>query len=372
MLHLFLLPLFWIGQFDQPTQPAPTNAIQLWGICYDVTTAVYLPVDIYALSGTSRTRLGQSDKDGKFSVLLPLSTTSISFVSPTYRTVTLPVTFVNKPTPMTDIGVGIIMGKQDSAVVRQADQLLIRNELPKDLAVDYRVEPTDPRMAVAMMITPHGNRVLAGMRTSFRKGELMQSVRLEGAKPGPYRALVSTTDGRVLTDKTFTLTKGLTFLEVRADAPAKPASVSAEGSKIITPNKRNPADGPAKPAPVSAADEKRTETAAPGTAIVYFEQSRYELTPETKLSLDSVARLMMSQPQLVAHVPGYTDNVGEQKLNLTLSEYRAKLVAGYLKKQGVSDARLRVDWQGGNALISPGDAEDDKARNRRVVIQFSR
>jgi len=174
----------------------------------------------------------------------------------------------------------------------------------------------------------------------------MQSVRLEGAKPGPYRALVSTTDGRVLIDKPFTLTEGLTFLEVRADAPAKPASVSA-------------------------ADEKSVETVAPSTAIIYFEQSRYELTAETKASLDSVVRLMTSQPQLLAHVTGYTDKVGEQKLNLTLSEYRAKRVLGYLKKQGISDARLRIDWQGGNALISPGDAEADKARNRRVVIQFS-
>jgi outer membrane protein OmpA-like peptidoglycan-associated protein len=337
-----------------------------------VTTAVYLPVDIYAMSGTSRTRLGQSDKDGKFSVLLPLSATSISFASPTYRTVTLPVTFVNNPTPMTDFRVGIIMGKQDSAVVQQADRLSVRNDLPNDIDIDYSVNPTDRRAAMALTISAHGNRVPAGIHTVFRKGNILRSMTFEGAQPGPYRALIATTDGRVLIDKPFRLTKGLTFLEVRADAPAKPASVSAEGSKITTPNKRNPADVPAKTAPVSAADEKRTETAAPGTAIVYFEQSRYELTAETKASLDSVVRLMTSQPQLLAHVTGYTDKVGEQKLNLTLSEYRAKRVLGYLKKQGISDARLRIDWQGGNALISPGDAEADKAKNRRVVIQFSR
>lgn len=345
MLHLFLLPLFWIGQFGQPIQPAPTNAIRLLGICYDVTTAAYLPVDIYALSGMNRIRLGKSDKDGRFSVLLPLSATSISFASSTYRTVTLPVTFVNNPTPMTDFGVGIIMGKLDSAVVQQADRLSVRNDLPNDVDVDYRVEPVGRR--VGMTISAHGNRVLPGMHTSFRKGELMRSMHFEGAKPGPYRALVSTTDGRVLIDKTFTVNKGLTFLEVRPDMPAKPV--------------------PDKPT-----EEKRVDKATPSTAIVYFDQSRYELTAATQSSLDSVARLMTSQPQLLAHITGYTDNVGEQQKNLTLSEYRAKLVAGYLKKQGVPDARLRVDWQGGNALISPGEAEADKARNRRVVIQFSR
>ncbi len=347
MMPLFLLSLSLNGWFGQPTQPASANTIRLWGICYDVTTTAYLPVDIYALSGTSRTRLGHSDKDGKFSVLVPLSTTSISFASSTYRAVTLPVTFVNNPTPMTDFGVGIIMGKQDSAAVPQVDQLIVRNELPNDVAVDYRVEPTDPRMAIAMTITPHGNRVPAGMHTRFRKGELMRSVHVEGAKPGPYRAIVSTTDGRVLTDKTFTLTKGLTFLEVRVDAPAKPVSASA-------------------------ADEKRVETVAPGTAIVYFEQSRYELTPDTKESLDSVARLMTGHSQLLAHVTGYTDKLGEQQQNLTLSEYRAKLVADYLKKQGIAETRLRVDWQGGKALVSSGDSEAEKARNRRVVIRFSR
>ncbi len=368
MLHLFLFPLCLIGWIGQPTQPAPTNAIRLLGICYDVTTAVYLPVDIYAISGTSRTRLGESDKDGKFSVLLPLSATSISFASPTYRTVTLPVTFVNNPTPMTDFGVGIIMGKQDSAVVQQADRLSVRNDLPNDTDVDYRVEPVNREAARAMTISAHGNRVLPGVHTSFRKGELMRFMHFEGAKPGPYRALVSTTDGQVLINKTFTLTKGLTFLELRADAPAKPASAS----KIVTLNERNRADAPAKPVSASVADEKRVDRATPSTAVVYFEQSRYELTSATTMSLDSVARLMASQPQLLAHVTGYTDKVGEQKLNLTLSEYRAKLVAGYLKKKGVADTRLRVDWQGGNALISSGDAETDRARNRRVVIQFSR
>ncbi len=270
MLHLFLFPLCLIGWFGQLTQPTPTNAIRLLGICYDVTTAAYLPTDIYALSGTSRTRLGQSDKDGKFSVLLPLSATSISFASLTYRTVTLPVTFVNNPTPMTAFGVGIIMGKQDSAVVQQADRLSVRNDLPNDVAVDYRVEPADRGAAMTMTISVHGNRVLPGMHTSFRKGELMRFMHFEGAKPGPYRALVSTTDGQVLIDQTFTLTKGLTFLELRADAPAKPALASAGASKIVTLNERISADAPAKP----VADEKRVDMATPSTAVVYFEQSR--------------------------------------------------------------------------------------------------
>lgn len=348
MTHLLLLSLVLNGWFGQPVQPATsTDSVHVSGICHDVTTAVYLPVEIYAMSGTSRTRLGQSDKDGKFFFLLPLSATSISFTCPNYRTVTLPVTFVNNPSRKADFRVGITMGKQDSVAVRQADQLIVSNDLPNDIDVNYMVDPTDRQKAMALTISAHGYRVPPGMNTTFSKGKMLRSVSFEGAKPGPYRALVSTTDGRVLIDKAFTVNKGLTFLEVRPDVPNKPVPEKPDG-------------------------DKRVEKAVPSTATVYFEQSRYELTPETKSSLDSVARLMVSQPQLLAHVTGYTDNVGEQKLNLTLSEYRAKLVAGYLKKRGITDARLRVDWQGGKALVSPGDAEADKARNRRVVIQFSR
>lgn len=348
MMHLLLLSLCLISRFGQPLQPdTPTDSVRVSGVCHDLTTAVYLPVDIYAMSGTSRTRLGQSDKDGRFRILLPRSATSISFTSPNYRTVTLPVTFVNNPTRKADFRVGITMGKQDSVAVRQADQLIVSNDLPDDVDVNYMVDPTDRKMATSITISAHGYRVPPGMNTKFRKGKILRSVTFEGAKPGPYRALVSTDDGRVLIDKAFTLNKGLTFLEVRADAITKPESVSA-------------------------VDGKRVEKAAPATATVYFEQSRYELTPATKASLDSVARLMTSQPQVLAHVTGYTDNVGEQKLNLTLSEYRAKLVAGYLKNQGIADARLRVDWQGGNAQVSADGSETAKARNRRVVIQFSR
>ncbi|QJD80229.1 OmpA family protein [Spirosoma rhododendri] len=348
MMNLLLLSLYLIGWFGQPVQPDTSiESIHVSGVCHDLTTAVYLPVEIYAMSGTGRTRLGQSDEDGRFRILLPLSATSISFTSPNYRTVTLPVAFVNNPTRKADFRVGITMGKQDSVAVRQADQLIVSNDLPDDVDVKYTVDPTDRQKARTLAISAHGYRVPPGLNTTFRKGKIIRSLTFEGAQPGPYQALVSTTDGRVLIDKAFTLNKGLTFLEVRPDAPAKPV--------------------PDKPT-----DEKRVEKAAPSTATVYFDQSRYELTPETKASLDSVARLMKNQPQLLAHVTGYTDHVGEQKLNLTLSEFRAKLVAGYLKNQGIADARLRVDWQGGNALVSPGDSEAEKARNRRVIIQFSR
>jgi outer membrane protein OmpA-like peptidoglycan-associated protein len=345
MPYFYVLSLYLFSWLAQTALPGQTpDAVKVSGICFDVTTAVYLPVEAFATSGMTRTRIGQSDKDGKFVLLVPLSATSISFTSPNYSTVTLPVTFVNNPSRKVDFRVGIIMGKQDSAAVQQTDQLIVSNDLPDDVDVDYSVLPTDRRAAVTISVTAHGNKVLPGMHTSFAKGKAMRFVNFEGARPGPYRAVVSTTNGQVLLDKAFTVTKGLTFLEVRADVPDKPVSENT-------------------------AVEKRLDFATSGTAIVYFEQSRYELMPETKSSLDSVARLMKSQPQLLAHITGYTDNVGEQKLNLTLSEYRAKLVAGYLKKQGILDARLRVDWKGGSAPIAPGDTEAEKAKNRRVVVQ---
>lgn len=346
---LLCFALYWMGNLNhQPKTIQTPDAIQVSGICFDVTTAAYLPIEVFTLSGTAKIVLGLSDKDGKFFLQLPLSATSISFASKGYHTVTLPVSFVNKPSPKAEFRLGIIMSKQDSVAARQTNQLIISNDLPDNGAVNYLVEPTGSNAGLPLLTTAHGNQVAPGGRLTIEKGRALPRLNFEGARPGPYRIAVSTDKGQVLVDKRFTVKEGLTFMEVRADEP--------------TPS----------PLASSVKENSRTESAIPSAKIVYFDQSRYELNPDVKTSLDSVAQALLTQPQLIARITGYTDNVGEQKLNLTLSEYRAKMVANYLQWKGVQPSQLHTAWKGGSSLMASGESEVEKAKNRRVVLEFER
>lgn len=346
--HLLFLALYLAGGLNsQPTPVQSPDAVRVSGICFDATTAVYLPVEAFTMSGSTKIKLGQSDSEGKFDFLLPLSATTVSFTCRDYQTVTLPVTFVNNPGNGAKFRFGLIMGKRDSVAVRQTHQLIINNNLPDTTDVNYHIEPTGSNAGLPIVTTAHGNRVAPGGSFTVKKGRKWPLIVFEGARPGPYRLAASMANGRVLVDKAFTVKEGLTFMEVKADEPSQPASMS------------------------NARESSRDKSGSLIPKTVYFDQSHYELSPATKASLDSVARMLLTQQQVVAHITGYTDNVGEQNLNVTLSEYRAKMVANYLKQKGIREAQLLIDWKGGDVSNGLGDSEAVKAKNRRVVIQFN-
>lgn len=135
-----------------------------------------------------------------------------------------------------------------------------------------------------------------------------------------------------------------------------------------------------KPVSVSAAIPPKSVTPPPadqpfgnlnaGQAIVLrhvvFAQSEYTLLPESEAELDRLVRALQVNPTLRIEIAGHTDNVGDKRLNQALSEYRAKMVASYLIRHGISDARITATGYGGTRPIADNDSEAQRARNRRV------
>ena len=77
-------------------------------------------------------------------------------------------------------------------------------------------------------------------------------------------------------------------------------------------------------------------------------------------------------------VVGHTDSKPIQKrldrwpTNVELSKARAETVAGALSSDGVQRERLAVDGRGSaEMLVVPEKTSADRARNRRVEVQFS-
>ena len=99
---------------------------------------------------------------------------------------------------------------------------------------------------------------------------------------------------------------------------------------------------------------------------VYFDQSSYILRPESNGQLNRLAALMAKNAKLKVEIGGHTDNVGDPRLNLSLSEYRAKVIANYLINRGIVESRIKFVGHGQTKPLTANDSEDNRKRNRRV------
>lgn len=99
---------------------------------------------------------------------------------------------------------------------------------------------------------------------------------------------------------------------------------------------------------------------------VYFDQSSYVLRPESYPQLDKLAKTLTTTPGLVIEIAGHTDNVGDRRLNQSLSENRARIIRNYLIRSGIVDGRLRPNGYGDKHPAAPNDSEENKRKNRRV------
>jgi outer membrane protein OmpA-like peptidoglycan-associated protein len=102
--------------------------------------------------------------------------------------------------------------------------------------------------------------------------------------------------------------------------------------------------------------------------ILYFDQSSHQLRPGVKASLDSIARRLVGQSNLMAAITGFTDNVGKRELNIVLARYRAKIIAQYLQQHGVPATQTIVRWEGSDKKATANDSEVIETISRRAVI----
>lgn len=107
-----------------------------------------------------------------------------------------------------------------------------------------------------------------------------------------------------------------------------------------------------------------------GVQVIYFEQSDFFLTKLAKIKLDSIRKILIAYPKLKVKITGYTDNVGNPRLNETLSEYRAKVTLNYFTTTGIDPKRLKWEGLGDKKPASPNDTEENKHKNRRVELEI--
>ena len=101
---------------------------------------------------------------------------------------------------------------------------------------------------------------------------------------------------------------------------------------------------------------------------VLFAQGDYTLLSESYTELDELVQALRANPALHIEVAGHTDNVGDKRLNLALSENRAKVVASYLIRHGIAENRITAKGYGGTKPIANNADEAQRPLNRRVEL----
>src|ERR1022692_539990 len=104
---------------------------------------------------------------------------------------------------------------------------------------------------------------------------------------------------------------------------------------------------------------------------VLFDTGRYSLKPGAREKLAKVAGILLAYPGLNIEVGGYTDNVGGDAMNQTLSENRAGSVRDYLVQQGVLANSVSARGFGNTSPVSSNDNSSGRQQNRRVELLVS-
>jgi len=104
---------------------------------------------------------------------------------------------------------------------------------------------------------------------------------------------------------------------------------------------------------------------------VLFDTGKYSLKPGAREKLAKVAGILLSYPGLNIEVGGYTDNVGGDAMNQTLSENRAGSVRDYLVQQGVSTNAVSARGLGNTLPVASNDNAAGRQQNRRVELLVS-
>ena len=99
---------------------------------------------------------------------------------------------------------------------------------------------------------------------------------------------------------------------------------------------------------------------------IQFELKSFQLQPASLTELDKLVQLMTDNPTVAIQISGYTDNVGKDADNITLSTNRAKAVADYLIGKGIDAKRLTWKGYGAAKPIADNATEEGRAKNRRT------
>jgi outer membrane protein OmpA-like peptidoglycan-associated protein len=106
-------------------------------------------------------------------------------------------------------------------------------------------------------------------------------------------------------------------------------------------------------------------------ADVLFDTGKFELRAPAREALAKLSGIVVAHPGLKLQVEGYTDSVGSDTFNQTLSENRASSVRAYLIAQGIDPTSVTFLGYGKSNPVASNETATGRQQNRRVEVIIS-
>jgi outer membrane protein OmpA-like peptidoglycan-associated protein len=99
-----------------------------------------------------------------------------------------------------------------------------------------------------------------------------------------------------------------------------------------------------------------------------FTSGTATLNPGANKHLGRLAAFLTKYPERNSLIEGYTDSIGTDDYNQSLSQRRADAVKAYLTGQGIAAARLTASGKGEGSPIGDNSSSTGRQQNRRVEV----
>ena len=99
---------------------------------------------------------------------------------------------------------------------------------------------------------------------------------------------------------------------------------------------------------------------------VQFATAKAKINPDSFDLLDEVVDILKKNVTINIRIEGHTDNKGNAKKNIKLSQDRAKAVYDYLVTHGIDAGRLSSEGYGQTCPIADNKTVEGREKNRRT------
>lgn len=167
---------------------------------------------------------------------------------------------------------------------------------------------------------------------------------------------------------------------VPAPAPPKPKAPEVAAAPAPAPAPA-PVQPPAavQPPPAPVAPQPAPQQQEPArqpqrsirTLTIEFLFSSPAIRPVYQAQLAAFAALMKTNTESTALIEGHTDNVGDSRSNIELSQQRAQNVKNELLKYGVDPAKVSIKGYGFSKPRASNKTNEGRQKNRRAVVTLT-
>ncbi|MGL4392369.1 MAG: OmpA family protein [Fusobacteriaceae bacterium] len=103
---------------------------------------------------------------------------------------------------------------------------------------------------------------------------------------------------------------------------------------------------------------------------ISFRQNTADISTEFYGHLDYIVAVLSAYPESRIMISGFTDDSGNPKSNIEISQKRALNIATYIVKRGISGYRIATIGYGSWSYVASNSTNSGREQNRRIEIKI--